>query len=617
MNYRPDIDGLRAVAVLPVVLFHAGVSGFSGGYVGVDVFFVISGYLITSIITGEVKANRFSIANFYERRSKRILPALAFYLFLAAILAVAIYPPHMIKEFGQSLFANSFFASNIFFYIKTDYFNDFSETALLLHTWSLSVEEQYYLVIPILLSFLLKLSLRWCLFVIGGLCFASLLYSQHLMGSDAVFSFYMLPSRFWELGVGSMLALISVKGERKSDMLAFFGLLLIAIAIFFYDSQTTFPGVTAILPVLGSVFVIAFSHAEGRVYKLLSFRPLVKIGLLSYSWYLSHHIIFAALRVSEWGFDNSYVVFGGVIASFLLAWFSWRFVEGPFRKNRSKRLYIFIVSFIVLFAFACVGYFLHKKDGLRDYKFSRMDKGMADLVIDFPEVLARRKVVWNEVLKNAEEPFDNLKGKNKILIVGDSKSEDFYVSTSLNQYSYNQFRRQRVDDSCMSASYELGGSVCEEERLSLFEGDLYKEADAVVLAATWQYATNSGVLELVGKMLSDNKKVYVLSTGNFNDVSSLSYVIANKNMSEDEEKNFLYSNIRWDWRRQYIALRESIVESGYEVDFLEKLDAFCDLPSEACSLRDNVDWYIYDSGHVTRHGGEVFGKRMMELGWFQ
>lgn len=339
MKYRREIDGLRAVAVLPVILFHAGFVAFSGGFIGVDVFFVISGYLITSIIADELEQGRFSLISFYERRARRILPAL--FLVVAATLALGwryLLPSDM-KDLSQSIAATAAFSSNLLFWKESGYFETAAEFKPLLHTWSLGVEEQFYLAFPLLLAATWKFARRGLVLLLALGCVASLVVSQLALSIDQSATFFLLPGRAWELGIGALVACLLRRNpdfrmqDHTRDFLAAFGLLLIAYPIFAFDARTPFPGVHALAPTIGTAMVIAFADASTRTGRFLSMPLLVGIGLVSYSAYLWHQPLFAFARHAslEPPGTATYLVLSAI--SMGLAYLSWRFVEAPFRKR--------------------------------------------------------------------------------------------------------------------------------------------------------------------------------------------------------------------------------------------------------------------------------------------
>ena len=343
--YRRDIDGLRALAILPVLLFHTHVPGFSGGFVGVDVFFVISGYLITGIIAREIDAGAFSIVRFYERRARRILPAL--FAMLAFVLASAtwLYLPGDFEAVPKSALMALGFVSNLWFFANTGYFAGGAETMPLLHCWSLAVEEQFYIGFPLLLWGIARYAPRCRVGAIAGVAVVSLGWAVLKAADTDGFAFYMLPPRAWELFAGALLAVGAVpelRGQARREAAALSGLGLILYAVFTYSSATVFPGLSAIPPVLGSALLLHAAPGT-RVGALLSSKLPVAIGLISYSLYLWHWplIVFAEYARDE-KLSGLWQV-GVIAASLLAAWASWRWIERPFRSTQrfgQKRIFV-------------------------------------------------------------------------------------------------------------------------------------------------------------------------------------------------------------------------------------------------------------------------------------
>lgn len=338
MDYRAEIDGLRAVAVLPVIMFHAGVTAFSGGFVGVDVFFVISGYLITTIIAGEIEDGRFSIQRFYERRARRILPALFLVMLVCIPFAWAWMLPEQLKNFAQSIVAVNLFASNVLFWKESGYFEPAADDKPLLHTWSLAVEEQYYVFFPLALLLLWRFGRNptFALIVVGAA--VSFALSEWLWQKDPQAAFYLIPTRAWELFAGSICALLlHHRRPVHNNWLAGAGLLLIVGSFVAYDAATPFPGTFALAPVLGTTLIILFAARETIVGRLLSTRVLVVIGLMSYSAYLWHQPLFAFARLRTIYAPTLWLMLALAAASLGLAYLSWRFVEQPFRRSKPGR----------------------------------------------------------------------------------------------------------------------------------------------------------------------------------------------------------------------------------------------------------------------------------------
>lgn len=366
MKYRAEIDGLRALAVVPVILFHAGFELFSGGFVGVDVFFVISGYLITTILIEDIENKRLSIINFYERRARRILPALFFIMFMCIPFAWMWMYATQMKDFSQSLVAVSLFASNVLFWRETGYFDTAAEEKPLLHTWSLAIEEQYYLIFPIFLILTWRFSKNRVFWMIVVMATISLLLSEWGWRNNIkTTNFFLLPTRAWELFAGSIAAFIIQKqGVQKNNLLALFGLAAIIFSIFFYDQTTPFPSVYALVPVIGVVLLVLYADKETLVAKLLSTKIFVGIGLISYSIYLWHYPLFAFAHIVSETHPTILMMSGLAVFSIVLAFLSWRFIEKPFRHpDIISKAQVFFTLLIGILFFISVGLIGHYKDG--------------------------------------------------------------------------------------------------------------------------------------------------------------------------------------------------------------------------------------------------------------
>lgn len=363
MNYRREIDGLRAVAVLAVILYHARIPGFTGGFIGVNVFFVISGFLITGLISREMEQQTFSIVRFYERRARRILPAL--FLVMAAALPLSwwLLTPSELVSFGNSVRAVGLFLSNWLFWQDSDYFSPAADFKPLLHTWSLSLEEQFYIVFPLFLLLVRRLSRRWviAIMVVGAL--SSLVLAEVFVRERPVVVFYLPPTRIWELMAGAILAVL-VRDRplyRRfhpdfAGVAAAVGLLAIVAAALLYDTHTPFPGLSAVIPVAGTWLVLAFAHPHTRVGRLLAQPVLVHLGLISYSLYLWHHPVFVFGRLA---FDftlDTQTTLALLGLTLVLAEMSWRYVERPFRHvGVISRRGVFVFSVLATAAFVSLG----------------------------------------------------------------------------------------------------------------------------------------------------------------------------------------------------------------------------------------------------------------------
>ena len=343
-EYRADIDGLRAIAVTGVVFFHAGLFPVASGFVGVDVFFVISGYLIGGIIVRDAAVRRFSFLRFYARRARRILPALILVVLATCLAGALLFDANEFKDIGAIGTLALVGASNINFWQFQDYFAGDSRLRTLLMTWSLGVEEQFYLVFPFIVLATMRVAPRRLVQVLGALSLASFALSLWWTQVSPVSAFYLLPARAWELGLGAMLAAAEAArppaqspalGDRTQNALAAAGLLALAVGMSCFDEHTPFPGTLALVPVLGTAALLA-SPRSWINRRLLGCRPLTFVGLVSYSWYLWHWPLMSVLRTVVPKALPPSVLLGVAAFSFGLAVLSWRFVERPFRRAHGR-----------------------------------------------------------------------------------------------------------------------------------------------------------------------------------------------------------------------------------------------------------------------------------------
>lgn len=336
MTYRRDIDGLRAIAVLAVVLYHAGVPWLAGGFAGVDVFFVISGYLITGLIAERVRTGTFSIIDFYERRARRLLPALFAMLAVVSALSLWLLFPLELKELNFHLRGAILFASNFTLAEETNYFARAAETKPLLHTWSLAVEEQFYLVFPLLLIVAARWGARKTVWIVAGLAAASLISAIVLAPIDPAVAFFMPQYRFWELAVGALLALGAIPERWRTSggtaVSGIFGLVFIAASMGPLPWSLPVPGLGVAIPVLGTALLIW--SGSGPAARLLSTAPFVATGLISYSLYLWHWPLLVFLPIWLGREAEVSEVAAAVALSGLIAVLSWRFIEQPVRHRQ-------------------------------------------------------------------------------------------------------------------------------------------------------------------------------------------------------------------------------------------------------------------------------------------
>jgi peptidoglycan/LPS O-acetylase OafA/YrhL len=392
-NYRPEIDGLRAIAVVSVILYHAGFRAFQGGYVGVDVFFVISGYLITRIIHEDLTNGAFRLSHFFMRRVRRIIPALLVVLVICTPFAYLWLPPEKLKEFADSLLATNLFVSNFLFWSESGYFAADVRLKPLIHMWSLSVEEQFYIVYPIFLLLLYRYARRWLVFgiILGiALSFATAEIGARYAPSA---NFFLLPSRGWELLAGAFLG-VTLGGTRLrnpnfNQLGSLVGIALVGFAVFSFDEIIPFPGRWTVIPVLGTLLIIACAGGGDLTGRVLSSRAMVTLGLVSFSAYLWHQPLFAFAKLRMLHEPSTMVFTALTLATFVLAFVTYRLVELPCRRADvvSSPALVRRLAVVTVFVLA-LGITGHEVQPARQAQASVTEPGPPPAAIKAPEPAA-------------------------------------------------------------------------------------------------------------------------------------------------------------------------------------------------------------------------------------
>ena len=528
-EYRTEIDGLRALAVLPVISFHAGFDIFSGGFVGVDIFFVISGYLITTIIIKDLDNNTFSFKKFYERRARRIFPALIFVILISSIISFIFLTRSELASYFKSVVATLLFFSNLYFYKTTPYFRSESDLEPLLHTWSLSIEEQFYIIFPITLLLFHKFFKRYIfLMLIFGFA-ASLFICQFLaLKTGGTLNFYFTFSRVWELALGAICAYMIIYKNLSFSILiknlfSIAGIVLIVFSIFFFNRQTVFPSFYTLVPTIGSALIILFASKETLVNKILSIKFFVSIGLISYSLYLWHQPLLAFGRIF---FDDLSIIHKLILIflAVLMSIFSYFFIETTFRDKNKIDFKIFFragyISTIFLLVFSYISY--------NFFSFKNSTEALlAKLLVNNNAVYAtkmdERLFVKNRII------YENL--KPKVLIIGSSR---------IMQLSNDDFNKQILNLGVSGASIE--------DHIAITLMALEKFNVDTILLASDPWLFNKYHNQLRWKSISEEYKISLKSI----QFKSKDYnIIENKNYREIYlfherflEKLYSFSNIR-------------------------------------------------------------------------
>lgn len=621
MNYRPDIDGLRAIAVIPVILYHSGIESISGGFLGVDIFFVISGYLITNILINEKFLNTFSLVRFYNRRAKRILPPLCLMLLITSICAYILMIPSQLGDYGQSLIASLTFLANIYFWLKTNYWGQAAELTPLIHIWSLGIEEQFYILFPVIL---LLCNNRRQIFIALSLMGVASLGSMLFFYNQGHVSetFYLLPFRMWELIAGSLSAMLALKLTQSENApirnyLSIASFFLLAIALVVFD-RNTHPALLYPIPILACCFLVA--NSRGVIAKFLSFKPLVYIGSISYGLYLFHQPALAFTRIYTFGNPSISDIVGCLVLCLLLAAASYSILELPIKKGRvtSKVFYSCTLSIITLLI--GFGAYLTITNGLRDYKFSRMDIASATLFKQLEVAKQGRHAMWEGVIDQSSTPFLPKDGR-KILFLGDSMSEDLYITSLEHQKKsndLNQYKRLKLDDACFKFLNgmditSLQDPSCKNQISTLINSDLLRDSTDIVIANLWEANNVVTISNIFFLEAIKGKKIILYAAPTFTDMTSLLYYLSKSGQSSQDErfKNFIYQNR--NERRLSINNAIEKIANKNKTPFIDAFDFYCLDTSKTCALfsENNIPWII-DGMHLSANGINFFSPWLVE-----
>ena len=614
MQYRKEIDGLRTLAILPVIFFHAGFDFFSGGYIGVDIFFVISGYLITSIILREKEAGTFSIAHFYERRIRRIFPALFFVMLCCLPFAYFTMLPGTLIEFGESLIATSSFTSNILFWLRTGYFETSAELKPLLHTWSLSVEEQYYLIFPLFIMLFWKTGRRVILPILALGFIISIGMAEWGWRNHSSANFFLTPSRIWELLTGVFVAfyLFYKNDSANKPYLALIGLITVLLTIVFFDQSTPFPSLYTLIPVLGTALIILYARSDNLTGKILSLPIMVGIGLISYSAYLWHQPLFAFTRIMYQP-DLSGVIYIGLSAlTLLLAYLTWRFVENPIRFNKNiTRGKVFAGGTLATLVMILLGGIILLTDGFKT-RYPAEDQYLISL-----SPARAQAYVTSTYRKYANKNFKT-GGKPKILVIGDSYSQDFsnalyeagiieniqlsthYIASRCGVvYAYdtesvlkhiapNDHKQCKIDGWFESKSLQA--------RL--------KQADHVFIAASWSPWEIDALPRTIENIKSATEaKLTIVGRKNFGHINIMKLL----KRSAEERKT-----LRLDTTEEHLSVNDKMKEIIPRDMFLDQHQMICGESDTCPTFTPDGKLISYDGGHLTQEGAVYVGELLKE-----
>jgi peptidoglycan/LPS O-acetylase OafA/YrhL len=615
MKYRAEIDGLRALAVVPVILFHAGFGLFSGGFVGVDVFFVISGYLITTILIEDIEKNRFSIVHFYERRARRILPVLYVVVVLTLVTSYFALLPEDLVSLGKSAVSIPFFSSNFYFWSERGYFGGASELKPLVHTWSLAVEEQYYIVFPLILMMLRNYrKLLYSILTVGFFLSLGASYYVTLLHFDTAFYFPL--TRAWELLVGAFCGIFLYKTSFRltvfwADFTSIIGLLLIFYAYILFDSSTLFPYVNALIPAIGCALYIISSQNLYAVRKVFSNRAFVYVGLMSYSLYLWHQPLFVISRHLQL-FENNQLVL--IFTTFVLSILSFHFVEKPFRNKMMVPEKTLIKSALLgTVVIVVIGSIYTYTIGFPS-RYAVEDR---ELLSQFASYKGYNQMRFDSAQYKQFSPSENY----KVVLIGDSHAKDILnVVVESGKFSDYEFSTRQVNSECGNLLLENYDAIqkfisdTQKERckvLGRYEGDKFQQildaADEIWIVSAWK----NWIVELLPESIENlnaayNKPVRVFGLKNFGVI--------------DARKSF---SIPHDQRPTYTQpLKESSLTISSRMDnILELYDLYYPVMDKLCGGSKSQcqtftpDGLLLsaDGEHLTQEGAIEGAKRISDI----
>lgn len=605
-TYRHEIDGLRALAVLAILLFHLE-TGLSGGYVGVDIFFVISGFLITSIVWRDFERTQFTFANFYLKRIRRLFPALFVMLFICSVIVMRFGLAAEIKMFGKGAISSILYVANFFFLSESDYFGADLRLNPLVHTWSLSVEEQFYVVFPALLLYVYRYHKQRAALLLLAIALASLVLSEVLVGYDRATAFFTSPSRFWQFLTGSLISLRFKDTEYSrsaSDAISLAGILMILASFGIFTESTKFPGFRALLPTVGTALVIVGAKSPDSLFhKLLTLPPAKFLGTISYSLYLWHWpvIVFYKLNVNpKLGIADMVGIF---LLSVLLGYLSWRYVEKPTRAINLEDSVAPILgtTAAVTAAFLAFGTAAVLSDGFR-FMFTKEQLIYEDYV-DY-RMAARSGTCFlfsnaaDVDLFDEEECIDIDANRKNILLIGDSHAAHFYET--LKTYDFNV--SQATSSGCRPTVEAAGRPHCTALINRVLTRFIRENAfDAVIVSANWRIKDVKNVRATVDALEKYTDRVIVMGPV-IQYSQALPVLLARfadgKSESRQLDRARLYEKVAEIDGGLRSALRDSPAE------YYSVLDILC--PEKRCLTTDENGIPLqFDHGHLTREGAQL------------
>lgn len=640
-KYRPDIDGLRAIAILAVIAFHAFPARFKSGYTGVDIFFVISGFLISMIIFSSLEKDRFSFAEFYARRVKRIFPALILVMASSYVFGWIVLFADEFSQLGKHIGGGSIFISNFILWSETGYFDNASESKPLLHLWSLGIEEQFYILWPFIIWVTYKRHVGFFAVTVLVLCGSFLFNIGAVLKHQDDIAFFSPYTRFWELMVGGFLAYINIHRpmliNRFPNINSLVGIFLVLGALLTLRKHTEYPGYRALMPVMGAFFLISAGQNAWINRKILSNKILVSIGLISYPLYLWHWVIFSYLWILEGGALDASIAIGAILLSFLLAISTYWFIERPIKEikmSSNQGVNTVLILFLLMIIVGTIGFFTFKQNGFSsrlaneyalDFNGTTSFESNPNLPVSSCQEIFGMPVISNErCFSNTKHP--------EYLVLGDSHADSFYEATSLQGISLLSIKIAKnnmlpflgfVSHYARDTADHYGQSILVVNHAIDIVGQ-YQSIKTVILVTRGQgYFTErnaisklgsdeklplfdaerafvEGYSDLISRFTKMGKKVVFITEWPELDHPPHSFIPRAINLKSASHDDVMRRQDVESKQRMYLNLVAEIKLRNPEVLVFDTLPIFCD--EQNCSAKDDKTIYYSDENHLNING---------------
>ncbi len=601
IDYKKNIDGLRGISVLAVIFFHLEPQLFPGGFIGVDIFFVISGYLISKIICEQIDKKEFKIINFITSRSRRILPMLFFILLVFFPLLFFLLPAKMIS-ISESILSSIFFVSNILFYLESGYFGEAVNLKPYIHLWSLSVEEQFYIIFPIFC--LLFYKKKFFLVSLIILFLISFFLANFFGPKFPNANFFLTPTRIWELIAGILFMFFEKKkinfSKSIENIICSISLIIIFISFKYLNNLDQIPNIKLLPAIIGTGLLIIYGGSSSFIKKILCNKLLVFVGLISYSLYMLHQPILSFNKNLNFFEETIFFKISFLILLLLFSATTWKFVEQPFRDNKkiSNKKFFYLISIIGLFIIT-INLVILITSGFVN-KFDKKDRYLALLnPLNEGRYVSKK---FNALSYNNFKEFD----KKNIYILGDSHAQDFINMVYENNF-FNGFdvKTYSFHVECylkfLEENNETNLKKLKKCKKNIPEDIIY--ADTIFLVNVWEPWITTYLKEIFENRIFKNKKIFLIGTKNFGKINIKDLL----KKTNDERLNY-----RFKLPYKFIELENKIKLSNSNIFYISPYNLYCDKNYSCTIFTDKNELISYDGGHLTKAGAKFLGESLFK-----